>query len=116
LRDSRTAWVAIGAFVAIIVVVVIGIRELPDSIAQGTVDTKKGETIAAILAAALTAIGTVVGAYFGVRAANAAREDTEKSREIEAIHAKHLAAALPRPDAESAIQEAEAVIKERGLS
>jgi hypothetical protein len=99
---------------------IVALLELPGSVPKGTVDTT-GQNVVAIASAAFTAVAAVVSAYFGIKAANTAREDTSKvaenmtrSAQRSEIRAAHFAAAEPGNLA-TAAQEAAAEIKQLGL-
>ena len=64
MRDARSIVVAVSGVVGIVVIVLIALSQLPDSLPSGRIDTGRSDAIVAIAAAAMTAIGTVVGAYF----------------------------------------------------
>jgi hypothetical protein len=64
--------------------------------------------VATIATSAIGVIGSVVGAYFGVRVGAAGREKTEAARQAEAARAQTLAAHLDPQTAQSALAQAEA--------
>lgn len=109
-RDWRAVIVACGGLAAIVLIVIVGVAALPDGRAA-----TGGESVVAIASAAVTAIGTVVAAYFGIRAANAAREDSTKAVERGQIYASELATARPE-DATSAGRRADERIRSLGLA
>jgi len=63
----------------------------------------------------VTAVATVVSAYFGIRAANVAREDSTKAAERGQIYASELAGARPE-EAAQANERADARIRGLGLA
>jgi hypothetical protein len=81
------------AFVFVITIVSLG--TVPD-------DQK-----AAIVTAAFTVLGTIVGAYFGVRVGAAGKGAAEKAREAEAIKVQELAAQVDPITAVSALDRAQ---------
>jgi len=106
--------------VAIVAVVIAALEYLPGPIAQGQTDNKSA-AIGGIVGAALTAIGTTVSAYFGIRAANAAREGTEHvqrrtqtSQERTALTLAHVAGAAPG-EVPEALERAQSAIRDLGI-
>jgi hypothetical protein len=113
VRDRRAIVVAVAGLVAIVVIVVAAFVALPGTIAAGKINTK-GENMVAIASAALTAVGTVVSAYFGIKAANLAREDSDKAAQRHEIRSSELAAATPE-EAPAANERATKTIKDLDL-
>lgn len=109
-RDWRAVIVAGGGVFAIVVIVIVATAALPDGRAA-----TGSESVVAIASAAVTAIGTVVSAYFGIRAANIAREESTKAVERGQIYASELAGASPE-DATTAGERADERIRNLGLS
>lgn len=109
-RDLRAVIVACSGLAAIVLIVVIGAAALPDGRAA-----TGGEGVVAIATAAVTAVGTVVAAYFGVRAANVAREESTKAVERGQIYASELASTRPE-EAASAAERADRRIRSLGLT
>jgi hypothetical protein len=109
-RDWRAVIVACGGLAAIVLIVIVGVAALPDGRAA-----TGGESVVAIASAAVTAIGTVVAAYFGIRAANVAREESTKAVERSQIYASELAGSRP-DEAASAGRRADERIRGLGLS
>jgi hypothetical protein len=68
---ARTGLLSVGLITLIAVVV------FPGPVAQGQVNTT-GQNIVSVATAAIAAVAAVVGAHFGLKSANSAREDTEK--------------------------------------
>src|SRR5215211_7583555 len=126
-RDWRALIVACSGLGVIAVVAVMGFILVPGSVSSDEVSTK-GENIVAIAAAAFTAVATALAAYFGIKAANLAREETtkaakkteataekrSKAAERQGIRTAHLAGASPEQLRE-ANREATEQIKALGL-
>jgi hypothetical protein len=112
-RDWRAVIVACAGLGVVAVVAIVGFAVAPGSVPAGEVSTK-GENIVAICAAAFTAVGTVLAAYFGIKAANLAREDSNAAGERARIEATALAGAEPKQAGE-AMKEATNQIRARGL-
>jgi hypothetical protein len=119
-RDWRALIVAFFGLGVIAVVAIAGFLSVPDAVGPKEVSTK-GENVVAIAAAAFTAVGTALAAYFGIKAANLAREETaaaaeerSKAAEREGIRTAHLAGARPDQLGE-ANREATKQIKALGL-
>jgi hypothetical protein len=119
-RDWRALIVACSGLGVIAVVAIAGFLSVPDAVGAKEVSTK-GENVVAIAAAAFTAVATALAAYFGIKAANLAREETaaaakERSAaaEREGIRTAHLASAPPDKLRE-ANREATEQIKALGL-
>ena len=87
------------AFVFVITIVSLG--TVPD-------DQK-----AAIVTAAFTVLGTIVGAYFGVRVGAAGKGAAEKARDDEAIKVQELTARVDPVTAVSALDSAQRRIERR---
>lgn len=112
-RDWRAVIVACSGLGVIGLIAILGFLTAPDSVPAGEVSTK-GVNIVAIAASAFTAVGTVLAAYFGIKAANLAREDSNATAERNGIRTAELAGAEPR-DAGGANARATKQIKELGL-
>jgi hypothetical protein len=82
------------AFVFVIAVVSLG--TVPDS------------QKAAVVTAAFTVLGTIVGAYFGVKVGSANREQAEMARDAEALKVQELTARMNPETAEAALDRAHA--------
>jgi hypothetical protein len=113
-RDFRAVVVAVAGLAVILVAVIVGIIALPGPVPKGQVDNT-GQNTVAIASAAFTAVAAVVSAYFGIKAANVAREESSKAAERSQIRAAHLAGASPQ-EAGAADSQAAATIKELGLT
>jgi len=109
-RDWRAVIVAGGGLLAILLIVLIAVTALPDGRAA-----MGGESVVAIASGAVTAVATVVSAYFGIRAANVAREESTKAAERGQIYASELAGARPE-DAAQANERADERIRGLGLA
>lgn len=104
--------IGIVGIVAILAVAALVITSLPGDVPQGQVNNK-GQNAVAIGSAAFTAIATIVGAYFGVKVANVAREDAAKEGEKSTLQVAALAGALPESSALEALEKAEGWIAQR---
>ncbi|CAN5764131.1 hypothetical protein BH24ACT25_BH24ACT25_04560 [soil metagenome] len=102
--------IAGGGLLAILLIVLIAVTSLPDGRAA-----TGSESVVAIASGAVTAVATVVSAYFGIRAANVAREDSTKAAERGQIYASELAGARPE-EAAQANERADARIRGLGLA
>jgi hypothetical protein len=112
-RDWRALIVACSGLGVIGVVAIVGFLSVPDAVGAKEVSTK-GENVVAIAAAAFTAVGTALAAYFGIKASNLAREEGTKAAERNQIRTAELAGAEPR-DAGKANARATRQIKALGL-
>lgn len=110
-RDWRAVIVICAGLFVVFGIFLIAAITLPGDVPTGQVNTK-GANIASIASAAFAAVSSVVAAYFGVKAANLAREDSEKRGENHAIQVAHLAGAASPADAKQAIDQAVESIKE----
>ncbi|MDP9345754.1 MAG: hypothetical protein M3P44_08530 [Actinomycetota bacterium] len=73
-------------------------------VALGTVPDQQKSTVAT---ASFTVLGTIVGAYFGVRVGAAGKEHAEAARDAESLKVQELAAHLDPATAKSALDSAE---------
>jgi uncharacterized protein YacL len=73
-------------------------------VALGTLPTDQG---AAVVTAALTVLGTIVGAYFGVKVGAAGRDKAEAARDAEAVKVQELAARVDPETAKAALDTAQ---------
>lgn len=112
-RDFRAVVVAVTGLLVILVAVIVGIIALPGPVPKNEIDNASQNTVA-IASAAFTAVAAVVSAYFGIKAANIAREEGTKAAKQSEIRAAHLAGATP-DQAAAADTEATKIIKELGL-
>ena len=110
----------------ILLIVLIAVLEFPGSVPSGQTNTT-GQNIVSVATAAIAAVGAVVGAYFGVKTANSAREDTAKRLDTartegvaaakrNEIMVSTIAGKLPIDQAKDALQEADARIKDAKAS
>ena len=113
-RDFRAVIVALGGLVVIAVIAVLAFILSPGDVPVGRVNNK-GQNIVAVASAAITAVGTVISAYFGVKAANVAREDSSKAAERHEIRSSALAGAASREDAARANEAATNQIRRLGI-
>ena len=120
-RDYRAVAVALAGLTVVLLGGIVAIIALPGPVSKGQVDTG-GQNIVAIASAAFSAVAAVVSAYFGIKAANTAREDTakvaqsmSKSAQRSEIRAAHFAAADPT-QLSSAVKAAADEIERLGLA
>ncbi|MDP8943659.1 MAG: hypothetical protein M3N16_06020 [Actinomycetota bacterium] len=66
---------------------------------------------ATVATSSFTVLGTIVGAYFGIRAGAAGRERAEVAREEEAVKVQELAARMDPGTAQTALDRAEERIR-----
>jgi hypothetical protein len=109
-RDWRAVIVIVAGLIVIVAIVVTTVLALPGDVPQGKVNTK-GQSMVSIGSSAFTAVTAVIAAYFGVKAANLAREDAEKRGQDHAIQIAHLAGAAEPEQAGAAIKSALEEIK-----
>jgi amino acid transporter len=88
-KDWRAVVFGIFGIVAIFIIVIVAVRSLPGDVAANVKNTK-GENAVALGSAAFTAISTMVTAYFGIKVANVAREETVKTSERHAAAIERL--------------------------
>lgn len=89
-RDPRAIVIGVVGILAILVIVLVVIGNLPGDVPANVKNTK-GENAVAIASAAFTAISTMVSAYFGIKVANVAREESLKTAERQAAAIERLA-------------------------
>lgn len=73
-------------------------------VALGTLPREQG---AAVVTAALTVLGTIVGAYFGVKVGAAGRDRAEAARDAESVKVQELAARVDPQTAKAALDTAQ---------
>jgi hypothetical protein len=112
-RDWRAVIVVATGLLVILGGALAAILSLPAPVSKDQIDNASQSTVA-IASAGFSAVAAVVSAYFGVKAANLAREDSTKAAERNTIRAAHLAGAPP-DQAGAADQSAAQSIKEQGL-
>src|ERR1700752_206706 len=88
--DRQAMIVAMIGLAVILLIVLIAILEFPGPVRSGQTNTT-GQNIVSGATAAIAAVGVVVGAYFGVKTANSAREDT--ARRLDTARTDGVAAA-----------------------
>jgi hypothetical protein len=81
---------------AILIIVLVTVSNLPGDVAADVKNTK-GESAVAIASAAFTAISTMGSAYFGIKVANVAREESVKTGERHAAAMERLAGQSNKP-------------------
>lgn len=106
--------VVIASLVVVLGIVIAAYVSLPGPVPKDQVDTK-GQNTVAIAGAALTAVGALASAYFGIKAANAAREDSDKNAQRQTIRTAALAGAGTDDAVRQANQEATQQIRSLGL-
>jgi heme/copper-type cytochrome/quinol oxidase subunit 2 len=104
-RDWRAVVVIIVGLAVILTIVLAAVVALPGDVAEDKVNTK-GQSMVSLGTAAFTAVTSMIAAYFGVKAANLAREDADKRGEDHAIQIAHLAGAADPDKARDAIDKA----------
>ncbi len=112
-RDWRAVIVVATGLLVILGGALAAILSLPAPVSKDEIDNASQSTVA-IASAGFSAVAAVVSAYFGVKAANLAREDSTKAAERNTIRAAHLAGASP-DQAGAADRGATDSIKELGL-
>jgi hypothetical protein len=75
LKEYRGVIVAVVGLLVVFGIVVAALGALADA--------TRASDIVAISGGAFTAVASIIGAYFGVRSANAAREDAARARDKE---------------------------------
>jgi hypothetical protein len=85
----------------VFVITLVSLGTLPD------------EQKTAVVTTAFTVLGTIVGAYFGVKVGAAGKEKAEKAREAEAVRVQELAAHVDPVVALSALDRAHRRIEHR---
>jgi amino acid transporter len=113
-RDWRAVIVAGMGVLGIAIVVFFGLKYLPGPIPENETDNTSG-AVGGIVGAAVAAIGTVVSAYFGIRAANVAREETQKAGERANVRLAEVSGAGNSEEVSAALARADETIKSSGL-
>jgi hypothetical protein len=80
-------------------------------IALASLGTVPDSQKAAVVTAAFTVLGTIVGAYFGVKVGSAGRERAESARDAEAVKVQELAARIDPENAVAALDSAQRRLK-----
>jgi hypothetical protein len=130
--DPQAVIVAVTGLCIVLLIVLIAVLMFPGPVPQGQTNST-GQNIVSVATAAITAVGAVVAAYFGIKTANSAREDTahklaDATQRLDAARIERVAAAnrneiaaqtivgkLPPDQAKDALQEVDARIKAAGL-
>ena len=130
--DSQAVIVAVAGLVIVLLIVLIAVLMFPGSVPQGQTNST-GQNIVSVATAAITAAAAIVAAYFGIKTANSAREDTanklaDATQRLDAARTESVTAAkrneitaqtivgkLPADQAKDALQEVDARIKAAGL-
>jgi len=105
-RESSTSVTEVVSTTGAIIVVGLGLVFV-FIIAVVSLGTVPNEQKAAVVTAALTVLGTIVGAYFGVKVGAAGREKAEAARDAEAVKVQELAARVDPQTARDALDTAE---------
>lgn len=121
LLDMRAMIVALVGLVIVVLVVLIALGSLPGPVAQGELDTKT-PAVQAVAGAAISAVASIVAAYFGIRAAGAARDSANDARKdshamLQQVSAENSALnrVLPQNLTDTAGHEVDSEMKRRGL-
>jgi hypothetical protein len=111
--DRHAVIIAMIGLAIILLIVLIAVLEFPAPVPQGQTNTT-GQNIASVATAAITAVGAVIGAYFGVKTANSATEDKTQNLMLLAPRAsqrptemKTIVGRLSIHQATEALQEAD---------
>jgi len=87
-----------------LVVVVVGVLAVM-TITTASVASVPGEQAATVAAGAFTVLGTIVGAYFGVRVGAHGKQEAEAAREASEAKVARLALHVDKEDAARVLQE-----------
>jgi hypothetical protein len=93
---------AVGAI--LVVLAGIGAVFVLSLVALGTVPDDQKSTV---VAAAFSVLGTIVGAYFGVRVGAAGKERAEAAQQAASIRLEEMAAVAPKDEAREALRRAD---------
>ena len=88
-RDWQQVIVAGSGLFIVGLITLTAVFAFPGPVPLGQVNTT-GQNIVSVAAAAITAVAAVVAAYFGVKSANSAREDT--AQRLETAHTQSITA------------------------
>jgi hypothetical protein len=87
-----------------LVVVVVGVLAVM-TITTASIATVPGEQAATVAAGAFTVVGTIVGAYFGVRVGAHGKQEAEAARVASEAKVVRLAAHIDKQDAARVLDE-----------
>ena len=87
-----------------LVVVVVGVLAVM-TITTASIATVPGEQAATVAAGGLTVVGTIVGAYFGVRVGAHGKQEAEAARVASEAKVVRLAAHIDKQDAAQVLDE-----------
>ena len=87
-----------------LVVVVVGVLAVM-TITTASIATVPGEQAATVAAGAFTVVGTIVGAYFGVRVGAHGKQEAEAARVASEAKVVRLAAHIDKQDAARVLHE-----------
>jgi hypothetical protein len=87
-----------------LVVVVVGVLAVM-TITTASIATVPGEQAATVAAGAFTVVGTIVGAYFGVRVGAHGKQEAEAARVASEAKVVRLAAHIDKQDAAQVLDE-----------
>jgi len=93
---------AVGAI--LVVLAGVGAVFVLSLVALGTVPDGQKSTV---VAAAFSVLGTIVGAYFGVRVGAAGKERAEAAQQATSIRLEEMAAVAPKDEAREALKRAD---------
>ena len=117
LAVTTAAVVTLFALTLLVALAIVAVLALP----EGSAD-ENAKSIATIVGATTTVIGTIVGAFVGNRVGAAGKEKAERERaeaqkhlEAELVRTTYLAANLPDEKATDTLAVIEAVLGRRGL-
>jgi hypothetical protein len=99
---------AVGAI--LVVLAGVGAVFVLSLVALGTVPNDQKSTV---VAAAFSVLGTIVGAYFGVRVGAAGKERAEAAQQAASIRLEEMAAVAPKDEAREALRRADNRIAQR---
>ena len=96
-----------------VIVVVVGLITLSTMTGYLVSSVSKDDTKLAIATTALGVIGTVIGAFFGVKAANDSRQGSQEALNDQTTRLSEATAAMPEANAQGALDRAEEKIMAR---
>jgi hypothetical protein len=95
-----------------LVVVTLGLLALM-TITTASIGEVPDAERATVATAAFTVLGTIVGAYFGVRVGARGKDDAEAAHEVSAAKVERLAAHLPVQEAERVLDDVDSAVRSR---